>query len=67
MSEDFIVTALDAKSVGFCFKGQRRFFHEYGLDFETHMKSGTLASVILSTGDGNAITAIERLKGKQNG
>lgn len=67
MSEDFIVTALAAKGVGYCYKGQRRFFHEYWLDFKAHLETGTLASVLVATGDGNAITAVERLRDKRDG
>ena len=63
MSDDFIITARDLQSKGFCIvPGVRDFFRTYGLDFKDFLKNGISASVLLSTGDGMAVTAVERVR-----
>jgi hypothetical protein len=63
--EDFIVTSRDMQSRGFCLSGSRRWFHDYGLDFNDFLKNGILASRLLATGDGMAETLVSLLRGEE--
>lgn len=67
MSEDFIITASELKAAGFCYSGQFKWFRQQGLDLQAHLRSGTLASVLLATGDGLAVRAVGLIEARRHG
>lgn len=59
---DFVITARDLRSKGFCAKGQKAWFESRGMDFKEFLKNGILASELLATGDAMAERAVELLE-----
>lgn len=57
-----IITARDMQSKGFCLGGTRRWFHEYGLDFNDFLKNGIPVDDLLATGDGMAERLVELVR-----
>ena len=62
-----MITAEELKAAGFCFTGQFKWFRQQGLDLKAHLAVGTIASVMLATGDGLGIRAVEMVRAKRNG
>lgn len=56
---DIIVTIDDVISAGFCVKGTRRWFANYGLDFKVFLDSGMSSTALAATGDAYALAVIE--------
>lgn len=65
--DDFLIDPHELKAVGFCFKGQRTWLMQRNMDVRDHFDNGTLASVLIESGDGFAQRAVELVKGRRNG
>lgn len=63
MEDDFLITAADLQRKGFCIRKSRRWAIDNGIDFEAFLRNGILASELVSTGDGMAITAVNLIRG----
>ena len=64
MSDDFIVTIEDVRSSGHCVRGAKDWFEGYGLDFREFIKTGMVASRLLSTGDAYAQQVVEHARNR---
>jgi len=64
MSEtsDFRITARDLISCGFCVRGQKSWCDSHGIDFRSFLENGVSAELLLATGDGLALKAVEMLR-----
>lgn len=56
------ITARELVSCGMCARGQKRWFEMHGLDFAAHLLNGTPIEVLINTGDGLALKAIEKVR-----
>jgi hypothetical protein len=66
--DDLIITIADIRLAGMCARGARRWFEVQGLDFARLLKQGYPASVLLATGDAQAVKVVERtMKRLSNG
>ena len=59
-----IVTHLDAKALGYCNAGLRRWFPREGVTFEDFRKRGVTTAWLKATGDGMAIRLAEAVEQK---
>ena len=57
-----IATHLDAKALGYCNAGLRRWFPREGLTFEDFRKRGVTTEWLRATGDGMAIRLAETVE-----
>lgn len=62
-----IVTITDVRRAGYCAPGIRTWFESMGLDFRDFLKNGIDIERLRETGDGHALTLIERLEAKDRG
>lgn len=61
---DPIVTIDDIRKTGHCVAGIARWFAANGLDFKKCVREGIPASELLATGDGLAVTVVEKIKAR---
>jgi hypothetical protein len=52
----------DARRVGYCVKGQRRWAQCHGLDFVAYLTDGIDSEVLRATGDAFALKILARLE-----
>lgn len=50
---------------GMCTEGQKRWFREHDLDFRSFLKNGIAADILLTTGDGLAVKAVEMVRARR--
>lgn len=61
MSEQRIATHLDAKGLGYCNAGMRRWFPRDGVTFDDFRRSGVTTDWLRATGDAMAIRLAEHV------
>jgi hypothetical protein len=62
-----VVTKEDCKAVGFCVRGQMRFFRAHGLDWTAYYRDGIPVEKLATIDDLNMTRAIEKAKTREEG
>lgn len=67
MSEDFIITIHDLRSIGMCASGVRRWCSSNGVDFKKFLDEGMTSSDMWGLGDGMAKRAVATMRERRLG